>query len=70
MKRKEDCPDFSKRFRKPKITYKVKVIAKDSKRTLIHNDVPYEHLELMKINPNLSVYVLEVKNRNFIRGRE
>jgi len=70
MKRKEDSSDLSKIFKKTKITYKVKVVAKDSKRTLIHNNVPYEHLELMKINPNLSVYVLEVKNRSFVRGRE
>ena len=50
--------------------YKVKVVAKDSNRVLIHKNVPYEHLELMKINPNLSVEVLSVKSyERKVRGK-
>lgn len=68
--KKESYSDSNKRFNKSRVIYKVKVVAKDSNRTMVHDNVPYEHLELMKINPNLTVHVLEVKNRGFRRGRE
>ena len=59
--RREKYSNSKGRFHRPKVTFKIKVVAKDSKRVLIHDNVPYEHLELMKINPNLSVHVLEVR---------
>ena len=39
--------------------YKIKVVAKDSGRVMVHDDVPSEHVELMRINPNLKVYILD-----------
>lgn len=69
MKR-EGYSGSNKKFNNQRVTYKIKVVAKDSKRTMVHDNVPYEHLELMKINPNLTVHVLEVKNKNFKRERE
>ena len=41
--------------------YKVKVVAKDSGRVLVHDNVPADHVELMKINPNLKVYIIDSK---------
>ena len=60
--KKEKYSNSKSRFNRPRVTFKIKVVAKDSKRVLIHDNVPYEHLELMKINPNLNVHVLEVRN--------
>ena len=48
-----------KRELNPKRLYKIKVVAKDSGRVMVHEDVPSEHVELMKINPNLKVYILD-----------
>tara|TARA_B100000579_G_C22405976_1_gene654066 strand:+ start:334 stop:573 length:240 start_codon:yes stop_codon:yes gene_type:complete len=58
-----------KGFDRSKLLYKIKVTAKDSNRSLIHDNVPLDHVELMKINPNLEVHVLEVKNSRYNKHR-
>ena len=49
----------SRRELNTKRLYKIKVVARDSGRVMVHDDVPSEHVELMRINPNLKVYILD-----------
>ena len=49
----------SRRELSTKRLYKIKVVTKDSGRVMVHDDVPSEHVELMRINPNLKVYILD-----------
>lgn len=60
--KKEKYSDLDRKSNNFTKRYKVKVVAKDSNRVLIHKNVPHEHLELMKINPNLTVEVISVRN--------
>tara|TARA_Y100001972_G_C7395946_1_gene206312 strand:- start:182 stop:373 length:192 start_codon:yes stop_codon:yes gene_type:complete len=50
-----------------KISYKIKVTAKDTGRVMVHKNVPHDHLEMIRVNPNLEVKVLEVYNKAFSR---
>lgn len=59
----------SKRELNPKRLYKIKVVARDSGRVMVHSDVPSEHVELMKINPNLKVYILDSRYKFSNRAR-
>ena len=52
---------------------KIKVTNNGSKAVYFHNKVPYEHVEMLKSNPNLSVDVLgqyrEYNNDQNSRGK-
>jgi hypothetical protein len=37
---------------------KIKVTNLDTKAVYIHSKVPYEHVEMLKLNPNLEVDIL------------
>jgi len=38
--------------------YKIKVLNLNTKAEYFHGKVPYEHVEMLKLNPNLEVKVL------------
>lgn len=59
----------NKDINKENMVYKIKVTTKDTRQVLIHDNVPFEHVEVMKVNPNLSVKILEAKVKNYMRRK-
>lgn len=53
----------NKNFKNKNTVYKIKVVAKDTKKAMIHDNVPFDHIEMIKVNPNLAVYILEEKQQ-------
>ena len=64
MKNKSSNSGYLKRM-----FYKIKVVTKDTNRVMIHRDVPKDHLEYIRVNPNLDVTILEVYNKGRYRKR-